>query len=295
MEGVDRKAAYRTREKKLTKLDDIIDVSIAYILTRTPKWSTLRTVGRSKALSMTIIIPFIGYIILFNNHIIAVLQLWPPMFGGPDAILSRLYFIYFGLSTLGFAQLTFSLACPPEIKVYEAEADYVLSEETIATRPSMRLWIDDIVADYMKNRNDDELIPVWDEARYPDTLEVFFDSVISETMAEARSKGHLRADDEDLDDPDDPRFFTGSGFVNVFNVASVIYRNQIAYESFISLFVRMSLTVKTDVLRLRYLALDRSQPSIRLFATISYVCGFGLLAIPGVDSLIRVLKQFFLG
>jgi hypothetical protein len=67
------------------------------VLEQAPTWSTLRTIGQSRVLSLTILVPFVGYLILFNEHVLSLLTLWPELFGGADAIVGRLYFIYFGL------------------------------------------------------------------------------------------------------------------------------------------------------------------------------------------------------
>ena len=89
-----------------------------------PLWSNLRVVGNNPATKMTVFIPLIGYMIIFNAYILPYLQLASEIFGNPPH-LWRLYFIYFGLCSLALGSIIYQFWCPPEIKRFASALDYV--------------------------------------------------------------------------------------------------------------------------------------------------------------------------
>ncbi|MCH2087156.1 MAG: hypothetical protein MK175_08225 [Pseudoalteromonas sp.] len=93
-----------------------------------PNWPSLRLLGQSPAVKLTMAIPFIGYILILNEHVVSFLV---SVFeitnvSGQGVInLSNLYLIYFGLTTLGIATLIFQILCPPLIKEHLSIRVYV--------------------------------------------------------------------------------------------------------------------------------------------------------------------------
>jgi hypothetical protein len=95
-----------------------------------PKWSWLRAIGNSSSIKMTIFIPAIGYLVLFNQKLISFVQLSPIIFGTSspenfDAGFHRLLMIYFGLVSLSVASLIYQFFCPQEIKLYDSSTHYI--------------------------------------------------------------------------------------------------------------------------------------------------------------------------
>ena len=76
-----------------------------------PTWSSLNRLGRSKLVSLTVLVPFLGSLILFNQQLVDWVSLVPELAGSPGAsravTLSRLAYAYFGLSFLGIASFLF--------------------------------------------------------------------------------------------------------------------------------------------------------------------------------------------
>lgn len=94
-------------------------------------WSTLRAIGNSPAVKMTIFIPLIGYMVIFNENILRYVQLSEYIFGndvatGAGAHVSlRLIVIYFGLSFLAVGSIIYQLFCPVEVKRFKTSIDYI--------------------------------------------------------------------------------------------------------------------------------------------------------------------------
>jgi hypothetical protein len=80
---------------------------------------------------MTVLIPLIGYMVIFNEYILPYLQLSKAIFEGHAHIgeaahvSARLIAIYFGLCFLGMGSLTYQLACPAEVKRFGTAPDYI--------------------------------------------------------------------------------------------------------------------------------------------------------------------------
>ncbi|RWQ64524.1 hypothetical protein [Mesorhizobium sp.] len=105
-------------------------------------WQTLRSVGSSKIVSLTIAVPFIGYLIIFNDYFIDYAQIARQLVGhGSDNLpnsdiqreisISNMYFLYFGLVLTGLASIGFALFCPGEIKLSSSVNDFIRNSEEI--------------------------------------------------------------------------------------------------------------------------------------------------------------------
>src|SRR6266403_3176848 len=104
-------------------------------------WSAIRRIGQSRLLSLTIVVPFLGSLLLFNQHVVDLLTLSPDLVrrwlklpvSGSDEIarqltLSRLYYVYFGLTFLGLGSALFALFCPQIVKNYASPVECVQVE-----------------------------------------------------------------------------------------------------------------------------------------------------------------------
>jgi hypothetical protein len=105
-----------------------------------PDWNRLSLIGTSKVISLTIFVPFIGYLILFNNELVNYFVLSSELVGTPDTTsglgnetILRLYFLYYGLIFLGLSSIIFSFLCPDVIKDHKTEFGYINDELKIST------------------------------------------------------------------------------------------------------------------------------------------------------------------
>jgi hypothetical protein len=94
-------------------------------------WTTLRTIGNSWAVKATVLIPLIGYFIIFNENIIRYLNLATEFTAGKQTSLTvqpRLLQVYFALCIISVASVVYTLVCPVIIKRYDSSATYVREE-----------------------------------------------------------------------------------------------------------------------------------------------------------------------
>lgn len=84
-----------------------------------PHWVEIKRIGNSRFGKITMLVPFIGYMILFNEDMNKYLELSSKFVDGESAKDSnRLFYFYFGLSFIGMASIFFQLFCPRRIRLY---------------------------------------------------------------------------------------------------------------------------------------------------------------------------------
>lgn len=112
------------------------------IFLKIPLWTRLRFVSNSTAAKTTILVPVIGYLIIFNEKVVEFLSLARP-FGahsGTDVSL-RLILIYLGLCAVSAAVIIYGWFCPTEVKHYGSAAAYVQGDG-----PSLRGFVIDNIS-----------------------------------------------------------------------------------------------------------------------------------------------------
>lgn len=87
------------------------------------RWANLRTIGNSPLVRASALVPLLGYLVLFNEHI-----------AGQQTIIGqlplswRLMVLYLGLSLVGLGSIIYVLRCPETIRRYSSAVDYSLAE-----------------------------------------------------------------------------------------------------------------------------------------------------------------------
>lgn len=93
------------------------------------EWDELHALGSSKLVQLTVVLPVIGYLILFSDSLRQHLALYVDM--GTEPILWRLYLLYFGFCFLSVGALIFAWQCPDEIKWHRAGFVFVERESRV--------------------------------------------------------------------------------------------------------------------------------------------------------------------
>src|ERR1700691_6469979 len=91
------------------------------------RWSTLRSIGNSFAVRATILIPLVGYFIIFNSKLADYVGLIREVTGTDTSGLSvspRLFETYFGLCFIAVGTAIYSAFCPSVIKKYRTSAAF---------------------------------------------------------------------------------------------------------------------------------------------------------------------------
>ena len=111
------------------------------ILPRFIHWSAVNTLSNSFAARATILIPLIGYLILFNEKMADYLNLIGVLNANDNhyGVSLRLLSLYMGLCFIAAAVMVYSLRCPREIKGYSTAPDFIAKVQGTISGPSLRI------------------------------------------------------------------------------------------------------------------------------------------------------------
>ncbi len=261
----------------------------------------LRSLGQSRLLSLTVAVPFLGSLIIFNQQLVNLLSISPTVIAlwtgsiEPAALdelartltMQYLYLIYFGLCFLGIASFLFTIFCPNEVKVYSSVLPYIDTEMALITKVRTSLLVDALVQDFLRNRGERakgyKLLRAWS---YPENQERLFVAIFSEIANRVP-----RYTDEQGDYQMHPgNIDTVLGNINVEALAEVLYNRIRAFRSFWESFDAVAKdNFVIDLMTLRYSNLDSSRPVFRISVAICYGLGFIILFIPTVSTFGRIL------
>jgi hypothetical protein len=98
------------------------------------RWSVLRTYGNSPIVRLTVLIPLLGWLLLFNDYVTKHLEVVLSLFGGrfevtidgeKHFVSNRLMLLYVGLVLTSVGAIFYSIWCPDQIKRYVSSPDYI--------------------------------------------------------------------------------------------------------------------------------------------------------------------------
>ena len=271
------------------------------------KWSVLRTLGSSRILAFSVFVPFLGFLILFNQQIVDWLLLSPLFVGRTsgnlgeatieatrEATLNRLYIAYFGLSLLGIGSFLFSIFCPGEIKELNSASEYISYEKPLVSQPRLSLLVATVAVDYWSNLiNPSKLRTAPKSWSYPAEIAALF-QVTFVQIAES-----LRVHDEETkssvhESSNHFGIWNARAEVQLDTVVDLLVNVRRYNRAFYEEFVRSSQGYEIDLLTLRYMVLDCSRPLARALIATLYFLGFGILLYPTVTTFVQILTSLIL-
>ncbi|MEH2517657.1 hypothetical protein V1279_003230 [Bradyrhizobium sp. AZCC 1610] len=109
-----------------------------------PTWTSLRSIGNSRAVQSSAIFPVVGYLILLSSQFTSFFDgglagqglhevgWWSRLWA------SKLYYVYFGLLNLGIGSALYQWRCPRQIKKHGDWEDYVRIDGDVMTEGYVR-------------------------------------------------------------------------------------------------------------------------------------------------------------
>jgi hypothetical protein len=95
-----------------------------------PRWNQIRDIGNSTIAKSSLAIPVIGYLLIFNEHVVDYLRIHSDFCRGSSCESSwRLYFFYFGSCFFAIGSLLYAGFCPVLIKKYKDAAAFFEAEK----------------------------------------------------------------------------------------------------------------------------------------------------------------------
>jgi hypothetical protein len=121
-------------------------ISWPFILIR---WSVLRTIGASYLSTITVVVPFLGYLIFFGSfqgstYTIDFFTLNAEISVSDSDSFIRLKLTYVGLSIIGFSTIIYKIVCPGEVAIYKSMREYIQASIEVTFPSHARTMISDI-------------------------------------------------------------------------------------------------------------------------------------------------------
>ena len=236
---------------------------------RLPSWRALDSVGNSRLATLTILVPIIGYMILFNEQIVEYFYLSRKYVWGEDQIINqqtasyRIFFIYFGLSFVGLGSLLFQIVCPRTIKGNRDLVQYVEKESKMGSAVRFKHLREEIGDEYKEKYADSKTL-----SRYMRSLLEFLSTF------DSKPQGVM--------DYQDVTFRSEDRHVSRHEIAGTMISDH---------------EVDNETLKVHYFLANIRFIPVRFAISLLYFLGLLLLSVPTLDTFARVAfsmwSQFF--
>lgn len=266
-------------------------------------WSALSGIGNSKAARLTILMPMVGYLIIFNTTVSSFLQVSLPvgdLAGETDGFISYLYsknmkFLYFGLLVFGLGVGLYNIFVPRQIKEYPSVENYIKAMEDIRTDNMVIGSFDNIIGMYHSNLTGEERSSFYSSMNsgFPRNVSADTHRLIESMYFELKVEDWSMEDGKG-DDPDRKmtRFFNGSGQLMTEEVINVMYSGRRVERGLLLSMYEVVSRKSKDVFYIEHKALEYSGTNIRLVIFIFYALGLMLTALPSLTTSIMIFKQW---
>jgi hypothetical protein len=252
------------------------------------KWSSLAKLAGGRLPKLTILAPFVAFIILHNEPLQPFLNMsenWHPNPLVEKAALARFDIFYVGLVVVGIAVAIFSLFSPSQVTSHSGYDAFIEFKERTKTNNgiagSLRLTLDEFSK--LSKRTELDFDAKERRYRFPRRFREGLWSLmraISRTVEEAEDAGASK-------DHDDPHSIMK-------DLLSESRERPIAWESLHTVFPHHSI----DIFRLEFIRADYSSPFVRGAVFWLLICGLIVAFVPTmitthlvVSDLFRVLSQ----
>ncbi|RUW62773.1 hypothetical protein [Mesorhizobium sp. M7A.F.Ca.US.008.03.1.1] len=277
------------------------------------RWSFIANFGQSPAVRLTILVPFIGYLIIFNQSLQSYVGLVfdkieyvsiPQSSSGAHATL-RFYNLYFGLLFLGIGSFLYTIFAPRQIKQHPLVADYVRYMDSIATENLTRASLDNLLEMFVRSNDDEQRHPMFGvpSLSFPSEISslthhfirsVFLKSEWARKPPEPEPDDKNQQDEFQEDEAHLGDLYTGSGYLLTNVIVDRMYANRRFDLYFVDSMFTSALQNSRDVFVLEHKALDCSNFLGRAVVSAFYALGFSILFIPTARITFAIVKALYL-
>jgi hypothetical protein len=182
-------------------------------------WSNLAKIGNATAMKLTVLVPFIGVFLLFNQQTEQLFKL-PEFFksdlgisSGHSFSVTNLYFTYFGLCFLGASSFVFAIFCPTEIALEPNSETFALNSTSSETPVLAKASSRRVLGLHFENEFDEKKAP---NPENPPDLEGDFHSLMEELYTTAILEKQNEGSDLEGNTSDDgmPDVMNGAGYLD---------------------------------------------------------------------------------
>lgn len=255
------------------------------------RWSTLAKVGSLPVIRLTVLVPLVGIVLLFNEQVVTLLSLSQAFLKdigvseGSDFSINNLYFTYFGLCFLGVGSVVFAFCCPEDINGSGKLMDYVIASANARNSVLAKNNLEVVLYFYYKYLRDDTGCQHKQSPEYPKHLDTDF-----QNLMQALSNAAQRDDCEDLSPYPE---ITATGYPNYHSVAEALKKRTAAHKVYWIPLWDAAPSVGEDIAFLKFKTLDYSMFWARISISVLYFFGFIILSVPTVKVFFLVIGHVF--
>ena len=269
-------------------------------------WQMLASIGRSNVGKLTILTPFIGYLVIFNPSFEQFFQSTLPAGSGPETSLLislhdlRVYFLYFGLLLIGCGMIVFALLAPPSVRQFPTESSYIAEMESVKSPSLVVARFDELVGNFLKYNKGEARSPFFavQHPSFPAAPSTFLHDLIAKLLTELPKVELPQPKSEEpygsLHRVSPHAIPLEDGFITTDEVMERMFESGITTEMVYSQILRdQAVKFSSMVFFVDYVAANHSRFLARLWTYALYGFGFIFLLVPTVTTSLLVLASAY--
>ncbi len=267
------------RQRRHTILARVLELA-----TNRTRWSVLKNFTKFRAAQLTVLAPFVGYLIVFNADLRSYLNLDLPENADAELVdwlrIQSLTFLYFGLVLYGAATTIFSACCPNKIKQNNNIIEYIQKMEVVKTPNLVRRRLSYTVYRFLERNSDERGNPFfsYQHPSFPQSAAAPLHQLIEKLASLAIT-----------DDPTVASLRTATGHWRTDTVMQSMHgENQIERLRWSPLF-GAAFDLSKEVFYVSYRVDDFSLFWVRVSVLILFVAGLAFLAVPTIVTMLAII------
>jgi hypothetical protein len=271
-------------------------------LTEFCRWSTLGAVGRSNVGRLTILIPLVGYLLIFNPSFSTFFESRIPggVANAPAALVSlhsnRLNFLYFGLLFLGTGIALYTAFAPEQIRNYHSASDYIQDMEKVWSPSLIGNTLDSVCSRFLALHDKGDTHPIFSigHPSFPAKPSSYLHQLIARLFGDL-PEGAIPESEWEVDQPGtmvlaSPYCFVGlSGHILTDKIMQVMYSGRLVDRAVLAEMHAAANDQRKELFYVDYVSSDYRMYGIRLLIFSMFLTGFFLLLVPTTTTSMLVL------
>lgn len=267
-------------------------------LNEASRWSRLARIGNSNLAKLTILTPFLGFLVFLNLSLDNYIILGPTELSeGWLKYLSdrRIEILYVGLTILGSAIGLYSITSPEVIRESKRYSDFIAFKEDTKTRNAVEGSLEATLGFCwsLKKEENDSFHDIPRDRRFPEKIHDSIFRLVNEVYGQSEEvyirPNSVEQHPVEIDVDSAPQYVMYNGMPDVDAILEcVVMRRRLEFAMWKGFFYT-SEAFSIDVFRLEYLIKDYSKPRSRILVFALITFGTIVTLIPTVISIFMVL------
>lgn len=274
--------------------------ALFHTILKRSNWSALSAVGNSNISRLTVLMPFIGYLLLFNSDLQFYLRITLPNETQTSNLSlwyvlyeDKLSFLYLGLLLFGLGIGIFGIFCPRKIRERPSVANYIAFMEGIKTNNLVKNSLDSISHEYFSTCEGEERSASFnsDKPAFPSEVSAGLHQLMEDCYYDEENT--IEGLDEERDENGYSLLFPGTMGLDTGQLLEIMYTGNSATRAVYTSFHEIAFGRSLEVFYLEHLMLDHSLPLGRFIVLALLSFGVFLMFIPTIATTVLVLSNLF--